>query len=47
MTLQAQRPVVLLTGIRQVGKSSLLKRLFPAAEYVTLDYTLLAEAQRF
>jgi hypothetical protein len=43
MALQAQRPVVLLTGIRQVGKSSLLKKLFPIAEYVTLDYTLLAE----
>ncbi len=43
MVLQAQRPVVLLTGIRQVGKSSLLKRLFPTAEYITLDYTLIAE----
>lgn len=43
IALQAQRPVVLLTGIRQVGKSSLLLRLFPTTEYVTLDYTLLAE----
>lgn len=43
MVLQAQRPVILLTGIRQVGKSSLLKRLFPTAEYITLDYTLIAE----
>jgi len=37
------RPVILLTGIRQAGKSSLLKRLFNDAEYVTLDRILLAE----
>jgi predicted AAA+ superfamily ATPase len=37
------RPVVLLTGIRQAGKSSLLKRLLKSAEYVTLDRILLAE----
>lgn len=37
------RPVVLLTGIRQVGKSSLLKKLFPEAEYLTLDKILLAK----
>ena len=36
------RPVVLLTGIRQAGKSSLLKKLFPEAEYVTLDKILIA-----
>ncbi|MEQ9426495.1 MAG: ATP-binding protein [Cyclobacteriaceae bacterium] len=41
-----KRPVILLTGVRQVGKSSLLKKLFNNAEYVTLDKTLLAnEAQ--
>lgn len=40
------RPVVLLTGVRQVGKSSLLLNLFPDAEYVTLDKMLTAaEAQ--
>jgi uncharacterized protein len=40
------RPVVLLTGVRQAGKSSLLKKLFPGAEYVTLDKILIAtEAQ--
>ncbi len=40
------RPVVLLTGVRQAGKSSLLMKLFPAAEYVTLDKILIAaEAQ--
>lgn len=32
------RPVVLVTGIRQAGKSELLKRLFPKAEYVSFDY---------
>jgi predicted AAA+ superfamily ATPase len=37
------RPVLLLTGIRQAGKSSLLQRIFPDAEYVTLDKVLLAE----
>jgi predicted AAA+ superfamily ATPase len=37
------RPVVLLTGIRQAGKSSLLKRLLSDAEYITLDRILLAE----
>ena len=37
------RPVVLLTGIRQAGKSSLLQRLYPDAEYVTFDNILNAE----
>ena len=36
------RPVVLLTGIRQAGKSSLLQ-IFVDAEYVTLDKVLIAE----
>lgn len=36
------RPVLLLTGVRQVGKSSLLQKLFPNAAYVTLDKVLLA-----
>lgn len=36
------RPAVLLTGMRQSGKSSLLKRLFPEAVYVTLDDMILA-----
>ena len=37
------RPVVLLTGVRQVGKSSLLQKLFKETEYVTLDKIMLAE----
>jgi predicted AAA+ superfamily ATPase len=37
------RPVVILTGVRQAGKSSLLKKLFKQSDYVTLDRVLLAE----
>jgi predicted AAA+ superfamily ATPase len=37
------RPALLLTGVRQAGKSSLLKRMFKDAEYITLDKVLLAE----
>ncbi len=37
------RPAILLTGIRQVGKSSLLQKLFKDAEYVTLDKLILAQ----
>ncbi len=37
------RSTVLLTGVRQSGKSSLLQRLFSEAEYVTLDRIVLAE----
>jgi predicted AAA+ superfamily ATPase len=33
----ATRPVVVLTGARQTGKTSLVKRLFPNYELVTLD----------
>jgi len=31
-------PVVILTGARQTGKSTLLKHIFPEYKYVTLDY---------
>ena len=41
--VQQSRPVLLLTGARQVGKSSLLRRLFPEVQYVTLDRVLQAE----
>ena len=33
----AQRPVVVLTGPRQTGKTSLVQRLFPEHEFVSLD----------
>lgn len=42
----AQFPVVVLTGARQVGKTSLVRRLFPDADYVTLDIPREAEAAR-
>jgi len=35
--LAASRPVVVLTGARQTGKTALLRRLFPDHHYVTLD----------
>jgi hypothetical protein len=41
--LAESRPAVLVTGARQVGKSSLLQRLFADAEYVTLDRVATAE----
>jgi predicted AAA+ superfamily ATPase len=43
MHAQTQRPVILLTGIRQVGKSSLLKRLYPKANYISLDHVNIAD----
>lgn len=36
-TAVAEHPVVVLTGARQVGKSTLLQRLFPHWRYLTLD----------
>jgi uncharacterized protein len=35
--LAAQRPAVVLTGARQVGRTSLVRRLFPRHRYVSLD----------
>jgi hypothetical protein len=39
----ASRPVVVLTGARQTGKTSLVKRLFDSYEYVSLDLPSEAE----
>ena len=39
----AARPVVVLTGARQAGKTSLVRRLFPDHAYVTLDLPSEAE----
>ncbi len=36
-TRAAQRPVVVLTGARQTGKTSLVRRAFGSYEYVSLD----------
>ena len=41
--LAAAFPAVILTGARQTGKTSLVKRLFPEHRYVSLDLRLLAE----
>jgi predicted AAA+ superfamily ATPase len=40
---QSSRPAIVLVGARQTGKSSLLRRLFPQADYVSLDRPLAAE----
>jgi uncharacterized protein len=37
------RPAVLLTGVRQSGKTTLLKNMFPHAVYVSLDRLLVAQ----
>ena len=42
-TVSRQFPVVVLTGARQVGKTSLLRRLFPDHQYVSLDLPVEAE----
>lgn len=39
-----QFPVVVVTGARQTGKSTLLLHLFPQAEYLTLDDPLTRQA---
>src|SRR5262245_58486845 len=41
--LVSERPVVLLTGARQTGKTSLLTRLFPKHKFVSLDLPSAAE----
>jgi hypothetical protein len=40
----ASRPVVLLTGARQTGKSSLLQKSYPSYQYVSLDNTRASTA---
>ena len=35
-------PAVLLTGARQTGKTTLLREVFPQAEFVTLDLPTVA-----
>ena len=39
----SQRPVVLVTGSRQAGKTSLLEQQFPSFKYVSLDLPAAAE----
>ncbi len=40
------RPVVMVTGARQTGKSSLLKKIFPKSQYVTFDHLRQVEAAK-
>jgi predicted AAA+ superfamily ATPase len=42
----AQFPALVLSGARQAGKTSLVRHLFPQAEYVTLDIPRDAETAR-
>jgi predicted AAA+ superfamily ATPase len=42
-TLFDQFPAVVVTGARQVGKTSLVRRVFPNFAYVTLDIPSIAE----
>lgn len=42
--LASQFPAVIVSGPRQSGKTSLLTKTFPDAEYVTLDYPQIAES---
>lgn len=41
--LAGQRPVLVVTGARQTGKSSLVRRVFPGHAYATLDVPSEAE----
>ncbi|MBI4410967.1 MAG: ATP-binding protein [Deltaproteobacteria bacterium] len=41
--IATKRPSLILTGARQAGKTSLLKRVFPEHNYVTLDIPLNAQ----
>ncbi len=41
--LSARKPVIVLTGARQVGKSTMLKTFFPHVNYIALDHPLLRQ----
>ncbi len=41
--LVSQFPIIVITGSRQVGKTSLLEKNFPDYTYISLDYPQLAE----
>lgn len=45
--LKEKRPAILLTGARQTGKTSLLRQLFPATSYVSLDLPLSADLAEY
>ncbi|MBI2069251.1 MAG: ATP-binding protein [Elusimicrobia bacterium] len=41
--IASQRPVLIVTGCRQAGKTSLLKQLFAKANYISLDVPAVAQ----
>lgn len=43
VALAQSRPAILLTGARQTGKTSLLRHLFPEAEYISFDWPANAD----
>ena len=45
--LGQKKQVVLLTGPRQTGKSSLLKKLFPKMSYISLDRPSIAHRAEY
>lgn len=45
--LEHEQPVLVLTGSRQVGKTSLLQHILPEAQLVSLDLPRLAEEAEF
>ncbi len=44
LKLSLSRPAIILSGVRQSGKSSLLKKIFVEAKYVTFDHVSEVEA---
>ena len=46
LQLVKSSPALLLTGVRQAGKSSLLQREFPEVEYITFDYLRQVDAAK-
>ena len=44
--INTQYPVLLVTGPRQVGKSTLLKKTFPHRKYVSLDDPFMEQQAR-
>ncbi|MGB9588798.1 MAG: AAA family ATPase, partial [Armatimonadota bacterium] len=43
LKISEQYPVILLTGARQVGKTTLLTRLFSQYDYISFDLPSIAE----
>lgn len=44
LRMAGQFPVVIVTGVRQAGKTSILRRMYPQASYLSLDLPANAEA---